>query len=618
MFSSLINRTALKGRSSVSTTLILTGALLVALLATGCGGDKAENDFSEYEDNSKVLAKVGDGVITSNYYENRLSKMLITELPTEDGVVLDTAKDVGKIAFLEALVNKEIMNQKAILLGYNLDTQVVSARMSMIEYESSVAMWKDIALDDAATISEEEMQEFYANMGTEYICHYIICDLESDALEARKYALTGADWDDVAAKYHDGTRSTTQAYDLSIPYGQYSRAFEDKVYETELGGVTQPILSSYGYWVIRVVEIKHNKKPALEQAKARILDVTRNRKIGARRDEFKMEMRAKYNFKVNQDALWAVFKGMPENGIMDPATNEPFKKDQLRDLEVSTESLGLVFYSYTGRDGESVESTVADYKAHFDKMSVFQRPKKDEMLGGLRGKIESEIERGIMNIEAEKRGYFERPDIVALVDKKIEEIMVTRLYSEAVVYDDKITADQMDEFWAEHRSEYFSREARSGHVVFCLNRQKADEAFKAGMAGTKWKKILLDFGSDQENKKRNGKVEFITEDSPTIFAKKFFEMNKGEISQPFAIENGRYAVVQLDSIKEAKEFELHEVSEAVGGRMNSIRQEKAFVKVLDVWSEEVGVELFNENLAGLKSWEELTEVVVPENLVLRK
>ncbi len=374
MFSSLAtNRTSFRSRPSISTTLILLGAILVYLLATGCGGDKADNDFSKYVDNSAVLAKVGNGEITAKYYEERLSKMTAEELPKLDGVTMDMSADAGKLAFMDVLVNKELMNQKALKLGYNLDPAVVGARLSIVQYEGVLAMWNDVVMEVTSTISEEELQDFYANMGTEYQCHYVICDLEEDALKAREFALTGADWEDVVNKYHDGSRSVTNKYELAVPFGQYSEEFEDKIIETELGGVSQPILSSYGYWVVRVVEINHGDKPDLEEAKAHILDVARNRKIGSTRQQFKKDMRVKYEFFINQDALWAAYEGLPEAGLMDPETKQPYTKDQLEDLDVSTKDLGLVFYSYRGKEGQLVESTVADYKTHFDKMSVFQR-----------------------------------------------------------------------------------------------------------------------------------------------------------------------------------------------------------------------------------------------------
>ncbi len=319
MFSSLAtNRTSLRNRPTISTTLILVGAILVSLLATGCGGDKADNDFSKYEDHSAVLAKVGDGEITAKYYEDRLSNLTVDELPRKDGVVMDMGTLEGKRAFMDVLVNKELMNQKAIKLGYNLDPTVISARLNMIQYQAGLALWNDVVLEVTSTISEEELQDFYSKMGTVYNCNYVICNLEADALKARQYALSGADWEDVVNKYHDGTRSVSNKYELLVPFGQYSLDFEEKIFATDLGGVSLPILSSYGYWVVRVIEIRHDEKPDLEVAKAHILDIARNRKIGETRQKFKKEIRAKYEFKINQDALWAVYQGMPEGGLMDP------------------------------------------------------------------------------------------------------------------------------------------------------------------------------------------------------------------------------------------------------------------------------------------------------------
>jgi len=89
------------------------------------------------------------------------------------------------------------------------------------------------------------------------------------------------------------------------------------------------------------------------------------------------------------------------------------------------------------------------------------------MLGGFRQKLTDEVERGLMNIEAEAQGFFEDPEVLRKVKMKVEEAMVTRLYKEVVTFDDKITPEQLDEYWAEHETDYHVAESRSGHVVVC-------------------------------------------------------------------------------------------------------------------------------------------------------
>lgn len=605
MFSSLaINRTALR-RHPASFTVLILSMVMIAILAAGCGGDGDD-------EKSTILATVGNSEITSDYYEDRLSLLVDGELPVVDGVVQDTATDEGKLAFLEVLINKELLVKKALQLGYDQDSKVALARQSMLEYEGGLQMWNDVVGDISRQISEEELQAFYANMGTEYLCSYVICNFEDDAMEAREFALGGADWDDVVSEYHDGVTAPTGKYEIKVPFGQYSSEFEDLVYETEVGGVSMPITTSYGYWIVRVLSIDHNTKPNMEEAKGHILDVTQNRKKGRLRQNFKKEIRAKYNLNINEVALWATFQGLPETGMMDPATDQPYKREDLIPLDVSTEDLGEVLYSYTSKNDKLLEYTVADYKIIFDEMSVFQRPQKTAMLGGLRQKIIDEVERGLMNLETENRGYFENPLVLAKVEHKVEEIMVTRLYSEVVTFDDRITPEQLQEFWADHKSDYHVEESRSGHLVVCKDRENADLARKALMDGETWKKVLVKYGTDAQNKSQGGKTGQVFAKSKSPLVGAFFGLEMNDFSQPFHVGSDRYAVIQLEKIIAEHDYEMGEVSEALGGRMHKARQEAAFRLLLDEWKAEFGLEIFNKNLAGLKSWEELT--ARPDNI----
>ena len=84
-----------------------------------------------------------------------------------------------------------------------------------------------------------------------------------------------------------------------------------------------------------------------------------------------------------------------------------------------------------------------------------------------------------------------------------------------------------------------------------------------------------------------------------------------------ALGDGRFAVVNLTGIEEGRPLELAEVREAVGKRIKNRRREAAFQALLDEWRSKVTVTINEENLDKVASWEELTAVEVPENLVPR-
>lgn len=592
----------------------LVSVFLISLvLVAGCGG----KDAGEKSGESVVLATVGDTDITAAMYEKGLAKMEVKDLPTmPDGRPADTATLEGKQEFLKVLINKELLRQKALQLGYDQDATVAGARASLSAYHAGMQLWDDVVGSPASTISEEELQHFYDNLGKVRHCQFLITNFKERADEARKFAQTGADWDDVVARFHDGSPSPSGKYDLKVPYGQYSPSFENPVFAAPIGGVAEPMRTNAGYWVVRVLEETQGDKPDLETAKAKILDVTHARKVGAAREQFKAELHAKYKLFIDETALRICYEAIPEGGIMDPETNQPRAKESLEPLNVPVQELGRIFYSYQ-KEGKITEQTLADYKGHFDNMSVFQRPKKSDMLGGLRQHLIDELERGMVDEEAKARGLYEHPKVLANVNDKVEEVMVTRLYGDTVKFEERVTPEDVDVFYAEHLADYQVPELRSGRLVICLNQESAAQAKAAAEGGRNWRGILKEFDIDRENTSRGGQLKGVSANGEGPFKDAMFGIGVGEVSEPFLIDNGRYGVVTLESIEEPRTIAKEEVREQLGTRIRNIRKEEAFQVLLAKWKDEFGLIEHPENLAGLPSREELVAVQKPDNLVPR-
>lgn len=614
----MLSRVQLR-RVRVETGILLAvglSLLAVGLLAGCGGGDKASTDADKPV---VVLAKVGDTEIKSDYYERKLAKLMPADLPTDDkGQTLDTATMAGKQAFLQVIVNKELMRQKAIQLGYDQDAQIAAAHKSLLAYEAGAALWDDVVGSPSRQISEEELQAYYDQMGYVRVCRYVICNFKEDAEKARDFARTGADWDDVVEQFHDGDADPQGRYIINVPFGQYSADFQDVVWAADAGEVTEVVNTTYGWWVLRVEEVKLGKqKPSLEEAKANILDVTWARKQNRIRNEFKKEVAKLHNLEINESTLWICYQALPDEGLMDPATGEPRAKDTLQPLDVNPADWNLPFYSYT-LYGEHVSSTLGDYKSHFDKMSIFQRPKRSELMGGLRQKIMNELERGFMDDEAQKRGYYEDPAVVAKVDEKIEEMMVTKLFGEVVHYDETVSKEEMEAFWSEHGNEYLRPATRGGRLVLCASPEKAAEAVAAINDGVRWKQILTDFGTDQDNKSRSGRIEGVPNDPNNLISSTLFTLEERDVpSDPVTLPDGRAAVIIFESETPGRNMELDEVRAELGERMKGIRREAAFQVLLDKWTAEFGVTVFEDQLVAVDSYEELTKIEVPENLVPR-
>jgi len=458
-------------------------------------------------------------------------------------------------------------------------------------------------------------------MGVVRKAHYLITNFEEDAIKARDMARAGADWDDVVTEYHDGGPPPGGGdFVIDVPFGQYGSEFENPVFAAEVGGVTEPILTIYGWWVLRIdeeVQPKPGKKLDLEQSKAKILDTIYNRKIARIRTEFRKSVDKKYKLTINEDALWKAFQGLPADEVLlDPVTKKPTPKEDLKPLAIKPADMDMAFYSYEV-DGEVTSYTLGDYKSIFDRMSVFQRPKKSEMLGSLRNKIQQELEKALMNIETHQRGLDQDPRVVSLVDEKLEEILVTKIYQDLVQYDDTVTPDQLQAFWNEHEDDYAFQEKREGHLVICLNEAQALSARASIEQGMAWDKVLVKYGTDRDNKSRGGRLQDITDQAGYPIRNALFSLPEGGISDPILVKDGRFAVVRCEGITPGRPATLVESSEAIGKRIKKQREEEGVQKLLDEWRAEFGVTIHEDALESLPSWDELVNPPLPGQPVPR-
>ena len=579
-------------------TLILAAT---AVLATGCGS----GGESGSGDTSAILARVGDTAIRADYYEDRLARLERDELPRgENGEVLDMAGLEGKEKFLGSLITKEVMYQVA-QQKFASDPQIVGARESLSGYEGEQVMWAHELKADVPDPSEETLRAHYAKMKHARTCQYVITDYVDQAREARAAALGGMDWLEVASRFHAGDPDPNGEYALSVPFGRYSEEFDGAIFATPIGGVSEPIKTEFGYWVVKVLEEKDVELPPFEDLRERIVNTFRARAKGQAQEDFKARAQEHYDYVLDEEALAIVFAGLPVGEeVFYPGTQDPVRREDLLPLDVPAAAADRLFYAYDQPGEGRHEVTVGQYKARFDDMSVFARPKRAQMLGGLRSAINTDVNKDLLRFETVRLGYDKHPDTVNAVRKKLEELLVNKLYT-SVMPQGELSDAQRDSFWSEVGGQYALPETRDGRLVVCADEASALAARDEARAGTSWREILVARGTDADNKSRGVRFTGIRADGRGALRDALFGMEIGAVSDPFPTEDGRFAVVALDAVHPPRQPELSEVRDNVDQRLGNILAERAFQAALAEWQTQVAIEKFPENLGPLKSWDEL-------------
>ena len=581
-------------------SLVLSSVLIVAALS-GCGGGKKD---------SSVIATVGDREITAKYYEDRLSKIQAQELPVgDDGLIADTSTLAGKKAFLQIIVNKELMALKAYDLGFGADEQVSGTMDVVTEYNAGQLMHEELIKEPAEQVTDADIDAYYSKLGTQRDYHFLICNFRDDALKARQRLMAGDLWEDVADEFNDGSRGPNNDYTLRMQFGRVEDVFEDVLFSLETGEICQPLETVYGYWLLRLDEISNYKVPPMDDAlREKIRQTLVARSVNLSRNKFLTESRERHGFTMDETSLWIIYQGMPENeDLLDPVTKKPVPNSELHELAVPSSDLDRVFYSIRlDPEGEVETWTVGDYKTAYDKMSVFQRPKRNELLGGVRKKILADmIDRPLLVAESRERGYMDREEVVGDARNRSEQTMITKLHEEVVTFKEQITPEEMAEFWEAHKTEYIKNELRRGKVVYTKSKEEAEAAIADARAGAGWVQILATYGANPENKESNGLIEINANGTGSLRDEIFGLGAAGEISEPFPVQGG-WAVVRLDEIEPSRNMEYEEAINALGSRIKTIRKNDALNELLAQWAKEYGVEINEDALMATRSWETLT------------
>lgn len=574
---------------------------LVLLVLAGCGDQSAEDGV--------VLATIGDRVVTADYYQQRLARLQENQIPRDtQGQPHDMATVEGKRAFLEVIIDKELMVAKALQLGYHEDTAVKTALERLDEFHAVDFLWRDEIGDPSRLVTDADLEHYYSRFGEVRHCNYVITDTRAQALEARQAALEGLDWQALADRFHHNPGTDIERLRVSVGWGTFRDDFQRPVFAVDEGGITEPVETEYGWWVIRVNGITFDRKPNLESMKGEVLASVAKRKEMQLRDELIARVRQERNYHMDEEVLRLVFEGLPPGEqLIDPQTGQPTPQADLRPLDVSTRDFDKLLLSYELTTGP-IEVTVADIKTQFDRQSIFERPKKEEGLGALRTKLRNTVERVMITDEAKRRGYLDDQRVKDASFIRIEEMLVDRVHREIVSFDQHVSLDEMQAFWEENAEFYYRPERRSGTMVRAATLENANLARQAAIDEPQnWSQIVRMYNNDPNLTRTLGKVMQVPIDAEGPVRDTLFRLSVGEISEPVEMPGG-WGVIQLDRIHAEERPVLSDMTEVVAQRIRNQRSDRALRQLLVEWREEFGVEVHEDRLPDLPSLEEAKRI----------
>ena len=255
--------------------LAMTAALAASVFTLSACTSNAEDTESE----AIVETNGGEGEVTKEEFYQELKKangeQVLQQLVMKE--VLANNYDVS-----DEEVNKELESMKE-QYGDQFDMVLQQYGMSSEEeFKETIrfSLLQEQAASEDIEITEEEMQKYYDRMKTEVQASHILVKDEETAKEVKQKLEDGQSFDTLASEYsQDG--SAQQGGKLGyFSVGKMTPKFEDAAYALEVGEVSDPVETQFGYHIIKVTDKRDVEDvESFEDAKADIKRTITSQKI---------------------------------------------------------------------------------------------------------------------------------------------------------------------------------------------------------------------------------------------------------------------------------------------------------------------------------------------------
>lgn len=557
---------------------------LTALMATIAGCSRSKDKIP--------VAKVRDRVITLAQFEDSFNRVAPKYLPKKTGYE-------GLREFLDTLIKKEIMAIKADELGYDKDPQIVE-NMKAFRKMGLQALYLKAQVGDIE-VTEEDIKDYKRKMSMMLTVKEILVDTPEEGEEVYRQLKQGVDFESLAKKYSKTPDASMGGRMLTMAYGSYAPEFQDPIFELPVGGFTAPLESPYGYFIIKVLK-KDRRTPPM-QSEEEIKRVVHAYKSLPKQHAVTKRMEKEAGLTWYMDNLRIVFEALPPDR---PVTNPPPRGSEKKPiLQFSEEDLQKPLATYKDK-----VITIKDFSDMYDKTSFFARPRKEFRLMGIRVFLEKQIVAELVEDAVKKFGPESNPIIKKAMDRKKEEIMVSKMFDELVSSQTKVTPDEVEEFYQTNIDAYRRPEQRRFGVILTGSKNAAMEAYERIKAGEDFLAVAMKYSIDVETKPNQAETDFLSRgDQPELDKVGFALENIGDVSEPFMTSKG-WVILRLVERKPERLLRLDEVWSSVEADLKRMKDDERLEQLIAKWKKSIPIEIYEDNLKKAKVKPRLTEARV--------
>ncbi|SEM52489.1 foldase protein PrsA [Mesobacillus persicus] len=272
--------------------------LVVVALIVGLGFSKQETIASI--DGEKITKDELYDVLVGQYGATELSALI-------DNKIIEMEADKEKITVSDKEIDEEYNSYVDSYGGEEalsaaLKQSGVSEGDLKLEIENYLKLEK--LLEPRIEITGEELQTYFDENKESFDeleqveASHILVEDEATATEVAEKLAAGGDFAELAAEYSTDTANAASGGDLGyFGNGDMVEEFENTAFSMEVGAISDPVKTEYGFHIIKVTDKKEAKEAVFEEHKEKINEILFNEKIQSEYTTWLAEKKEEYTIK---------------------------------------------------------------------------------------------------------------------------------------------------------------------------------------------------------------------------------------------------------------------------------------------------------------------------------
>ncbi|NLY46612.1 MAG: foldase [Tissierella sp.] len=243
--------------------------IIIGISIVGCTSGSGSDD--------EIVAKIGDMIITkSEFYDELVNqngaqvldvlvadKIMQAEVEKQGIVVTDEEIEEDFEEMKGFYGTDEALNNE--LDNYGLTTEDVKRNIkSNLQIERLLEPYMDITDEEIAQHFEENKAGF--GQEEQVKASHILVETEELALEVKAKIDAGEDFAELAKEYSTDEANSEQGGNLGyFAESKMVKEFSDVAFSLEVGEISDPVKTNFGYHIIKVEDKMEEKAPVLEE-----------------------------------------------------------------------------------------------------------------------------------------------------------------------------------------------------------------------------------------------------------------------------------------------------------------------------------------------------------------